>query len=250
MIHAERPNIRRLRGLPNIAWLTTRQLGKLADELTVTTFDKHVTIFDDKLPTLLSFILISGIARITCTNRKGTRSVVIILGPGIVPGFPPPTAGIRYNFRCEAVTECEVGTLKLESLIAISLGVKSADFQRMALGYFGRWDLVRLRCANFMGCALDERLALTLLELAEHFGTRDGLGTRLNLVTRHKDLADLVGGSRPRITEQLLDFRRKHFVTLRNRRLVIREDRLGTFLNGARNGKLSNGKPARKATSE
>jgi hypothetical protein len=31
-----------------------------------------------------------------------------------------------------------------------------------------------------------KRLALTLLELAKNYGTREGAGTRLNLVTRHK----------------------------------------------------------------
>jgi hypothetical protein len=106
--------------------------------------------------------------------------------------------------------------------------------------------LVRLRCANFMGCSLEERLALTLLELAENFGTRDNAGTRLNLVTRHKDLAELVGGSRPRITEQLMDFKRKHFVTLQNRRLVIREDRLGLFLKEPHNSKAAIGKGSKK----
>jgi hypothetical protein len=30
----------------------------------------------------------------------------------------------------------------------------------MAVSYFGRWDLVQLRCANFMSFMLEERLAL------------------------------------------------------------------------------------------
>jgi hypothetical protein len=42
--------------------------------------------------------------------------------PGMIPGFPPPVAGISYNFRCEAVTECQVGTVDLEKFIEISLG--------------------------------------------------------------------------------------------------------------------------------
>ena len=39
----------------------------------------------------------------------------------------------------------------------------------MALSYLGRWDLVQLRCANFMSCTLEERIALILLELSENF---------------------------------------------------------------------------------
>ena len=31
-----------------------------------------------------------------------------------IPGFPP-VSGSRYNFRCEAVTACEIGAEDLES---------------------------------------------------------------------------------------------------------------------------------------
>jgi hypothetical protein len=46
--------------------------------------------------------------------------------------------------------------------VEISLGIASDDFKRMALSYLGRWDLVQLRCANFMSCTLEERIALSL----------------------------------------------------------------------------------------
>ena len=96
--------------------------------------------------------------------------------------------------------------------IEISLGIESSDFKRMADIYLVRWDLVQLRCSNFMGCTLVERLALALLELAENFGVEDPLGLRLTVSTRHKDLAELVGASRPRVTEYLNEFERKRMI--------------------------------------
>jgi hypothetical protein len=83
-----------------------------------------------------------------------------MVAPEMIPGFPPPVPGISYNFRCEAITKCKVGTIDLKTFIEISLGISSEDFKRMAAIYLGRWDLVQLRCANFMSCTLEERLAL------------------------------------------------------------------------------------------
>jgi hypothetical protein len=60
----------------------------------------------------------------------------------------------------------------------------SADFKRMAASYAGRWDLVQLRCSNFMVCTLEERVALILLELSENFGVRDRRGVRLTVPAR------------------------------------------------------------------
>jgi CRP/FNR family transcriptional regulator, cyclic AMP receptor protein len=221
---------RRLRGLKNISWLTARQLERLSDALTVSTVEKRAIIFDEKHSPDSAYILLTGVARITCRNRKGQRTLVIVVAPGMIPGFPPPVAGISYNFRCEAVTVCRVGTIDLESFVEISLGIASADFKRMAESYLGRWDLVQLRCANFMSCTLEERLALILLELSENFGIPDPKGIRLTLPTRHRDLAELVGASRPRITEHLITFERKRLITRNSRQLVINRDRLEGFL--------------------
>jgi CRP/FNR family transcriptional regulator len=221
---------RKLRGLKNISWLTARQLDQLYSALTVSVIEKRAIIFDEKHSPDSAYILLAGAARITCRNRKGQRTLVIMVAPGMVPEFPPPVPGISYNFRCEALTICRIGTIGLEALVEISLGVASDDFKRMALSYLGRWDLVQLRCANFMSCSLEERLALILLELSENFGIPDPKGVRLTLPTRHRDLAELVGASRPRITEHLIMFEQKHLISRNSRQLVVNRDRLETFL--------------------
>jgi hypothetical protein len=106
--------------------------------------------------------------------------------------LPPPVSGIRYSFRCEAVTDWQIGAVVLDTFIEIALGIASADFKRMAASYSGRWDLVQLRCANFTSCTLEERVALILLEPSGNFRIRDGQGVRLIVPARHKDIAELV----------------------------------------------------------
>jgi CRP-like cAMP-binding protein len=223
-------DIRNLRGLKNISWLSSRQLNRLAAALSMNEVEKREIIIDDKHSPETAYILLSGVARITCRNRKGDRTLVIVVAPGMIPGFPPPVPGISYNFRCEAITHCQVGTVDLGAFIEISLGIGSEEFKRMAVSYLGRWDLVQLRCANFMSCTLEERLALILLELSENFGVKDQYGTRLTMPARHKDLADLVGASRPRVTEFLIQFERDHLIVRDGRHLIVRRDRLESFL--------------------
>jgi CRP-like cAMP-binding protein len=222
--------LRRLRGLKNISWLTSRQLNRLVDALSLNRVEKRDIIFDEKHSPESAYLLLSGVARITCRNRKGDRILVIMVAPGMIPGFPPPVSGIRYNFRCEAVTDCQIGVVGLETFIEIALGIASADFKHMAASYSGRWDLVQLRCANFMSCTLEERVALILLELSENFGVADGQGVRLSIPARHKDIAELVGASRPRVTEFLSGFERKRLIVHKDRQLIVRRDRLEAFL--------------------
>ncbi len=222
--------IRSLQGLKNISWLTAHRLEKLSNALTVSTMEKRAIIFDEKYSPEFAYILLRGVARITCRNRKGQRTLVTMVPPGMIPRFQPPVPGISYNFRCEAVTPCQTGTIDLETFVEISLGVASTDFKRLAASYMGRWDLVQLRCANFMSCTLEERLALILLELSENFGVPDGKAVRLTFPARHRDLAELVGATRPRITEYLSLLERKHLISRDKRQLIVYRDQLQRFL--------------------
>lgn len=221
---------RSLRALKNISWLNKHQIHRLAGALTLHRLDKGSTIFDERDSADSAYILLSGIARISCRNRKGERIMVIMVAPGMIPGFPLAVPGIKYNFRCEAVTACQIGTVDFKAFIEISLGIASTDFKRMASNYLVRWDLVQLRCSNFMGCTLVERLALALLELAENFAIDDPSGLRLTVSPRHKDLAELVGASRPRVTEYLNEFERRRMIVWRDRQLIVKRDRLVNFL--------------------
>ena len=133
-----------------------------------------------------------------------------MVAPGMIR-LPTASPGISSDFRCEAVT-CYAGSgrSELEALVEISLGIASVDFKLMAESYLGHSDDLQLRCANFMSCSLGGRLALILLELSENFGVADPKGVRLTVPARHRDIAELVGASRPRITEQLISFEKKH----------------------------------------
>jgi len=117
MTNERAAGIRRLRGLKNISWLSARQLNRLAAALTVTTADKREIIINEKHSPESAYVLLTGVARITCRNRKGDRALVIMVAPGMIPGVPPAITGIRYNFRCEAVTDCQIGTVTLATFI-------------------------------------------------------------------------------------------------------------------------------------
>jgi len=228
---ARAPRVRSLKALPSISWLTARQLEKLAGALTVTRHEKRSTIFSDKSFSESAHILLAGVARITCDNRKGQRTMVLMVAPGLIPAFPKAVAGITYNFRCEAVTSCQIGTIGLNDFVKISVGIGSAAFKLLAASFLGRWDRVPLRCSNLIGCTLEERLALVLLDLSENFGVpslRGGM--RLTAPVRHGDLAELVGASRPRVTEHLVQFTQKHLISRQNGRLLVYPEGLKDFI--------------------
>lgn len=66
--------IRKLRGLKNLSWLSAHQRARLAAALVVSKVEKRGVIITEKSPTEAEYVPLSGIARITCRNRKGDRA--------------------------------------------------------------------------------------------------------------------------------------------------------------------------------
>jgi CRP/FNR family transcriptional regulator len=222
--------IKGFRELKNISWFTADQLNRLADALSIDQVGKHGIIFDENSSSESAYVLLTGVARITCRNHKGDRTPVLMLAPGLIPAVPATVSGIRYHFRCEAISACQIGTVALATFIEIALGIDVPDFKRMTVCYSGPWDLVQLRSSNFMGFTLEERVALILLELVEDFGVPHGLGVRLAIPVKQKDLAELLAASRPRVTECLAVLEGKHLIFREGRQLTIWRDRLENFL--------------------
>jgi hypothetical protein len=84
VLGAGNPNLQRLK---NLAWLRASQLSKLIKALSASWVDKRGIIFDERSSPDIAYILLSGVARITCRNRKGSRVQVIVLSPGMIPSF-------------------------------------------------------------------------------------------------------------------------------------------------------------------
>jgi CRP-like cAMP-binding protein len=82
-----------------------------------------------------------------------------------------------------------------------------------------------------MSCTLEERVALILLELSGNFGVKEKRGTRLTIPARHKDLADLVGASRPRVTEFLSQFENDDLIVRDKGQFIVCRERLENFLS-------------------
>ena len=73
----------------------------------------------------------------------------------------------------------------------------------------------------FLGLDLRARLLSTLVQLCANFGVMESRGTLLRVSLSHKDLADLVGASRPRVTEHLAELEREHLLIRQGRQFIV-----------------------------
>ena len=177
------------------------------------------------------YVLLSGVAKLTFLNAS-ERILVSLVGPGEIFGVSSLLTVAKRPFRCDAFSDCLVGVTSPEAFVDSALGVRLEDLSRVLDVTVGRWWAMLLRYTNFLGLALRERLAGALLELGAKFGAQDARGQLLTLKLTHSDLAELVGASRQRITEQLSEFERTGVIIRDGRRLIIVTSELLALVHG------------------
>lgn len=210
----------RLSRLKTLSWLSTSELGMLAGALALTDYKRSQIMLREAALASDAHILLRGIARITCQNARGERVTIALLPPGPIPEFPFEPMG-RLDFRCEAYNDCRVGSLGWNDFNGITMHSSESAFQRFHQNDLQQWYRLLMRSSSFLNLGLRERITITLLELASDFGIKESRGSLLRASFSHQDIADLVGASRPRVTEHLAQLEREHLVIRQGRQLIV-----------------------------
>lgn len=215
----------RLSRLKALSWLSQSELVLLVAALVVTNHKRHSVILREPQLARDAHILLTGVARITCRNARNERVTVAMLAPGPIPEFP--TLPLSFSeFQCEAYNDCRVGSLSWDDFDGITANGSESAFKQFHRNDLKQWYRLLLRSSSFLNLSLHERIAIALLELCADFGIEDSRGTLLRVSFSHKDIANLVGASRPRVTEHLARLEQEQFVVRQGRQMVVQVAKL------------------------
>ncbi len=106
------------------------------------------------------YVLLSGVARLTCLNIRKERILVTLIAPGVIPDLPFLVPKIDCRFQCDAFTDCRVGKIRSQDFMRVVLGAKSADFRKLSAKIVAHWSQLLMRCSNLFRFRLHERLAI------------------------------------------------------------------------------------------
>jgi CRP-like cAMP-binding protein len=215
----------KLSRLKALSWLSNSELRVLAGALAIANFKRSQVILGEAALASEAHILLKGIARITGQNARSERVTIALLAPGPIPEFPSLSLS-RFHFRCEAYNDCRVGSLAWNDFDGITAQSAESASRKFHENDLQQWYRLLLRSSGFLSLDLHERIAITLLELSSDFGIKESRGTLLSASVSHQDIAELVGATRPRVTEHLAQLEREHLVIRQGRQLIVCVDKI------------------------
>ncbi|HXR36233.1 MAG TPA: Crp/Fnr family transcriptional regulator [Candidatus Binataceae bacterium] len=219
----------RLGRLQIFSWLTPAELKVLGTSLAMSNYKRGEVIFGESTFVNGAHVLLAGIARLTCLNANNQRVTVDLIPPGPIPELPYPPMR-QLDFRYEAYRNCTVGTLDWKGFDTITLHGRETALRKFHQNDLKHWYRLMRRTSGLLKLDLHQRVAITMLDLCEDFGIEDSRGMLLAVPFSHKDIASIVGASRPRVTEHLDQMERDELLSRQGRQFIVSAAKLSSSL--------------------
>ena len=172
------------------------------------TFEKGAPIFVKGPTDGLLACLLAGYVKIYCAVGDGRRTLVRLAGPGESIGYPDriDSKGRRARlFEAQSASKCEVGFISREHVARLLRGLDSNTLVEILQALNTFWSQNLSWSAKLLNLPFAERLKAVFSDLAQRAGIKDARGITLIPELAHKDLAEMIGCSRPMVSRLLAE---------------------------------------------
>ncbi|QTH60063.1 Crp/Fnr family transcriptional regulator [Corynebacterium hindlerae] len=195
-------------------------VNSLIRDLESVRFPRGTTIFEEGEPGDRLYIITAGKVKLARHANDGRENLLTVMGPSDMFGelsiFDP---GPRTS-SAVCVTEVQAATMNSEMLR--SWIAQYPEISEQLLRVLAR----RLRrtnasLADLIFTDVPGRVAKTLLQLANRFGTQEGNALRVNHDLTQEEIAQLVGASRETVNKALATFAQRGWIRLEGKSVLI-----------------------------
>lgn len=192
----------------------------LISQMQTESFPRSTTIFDEGEPGDTLYIIIEGKVKLARHAPDGRENLLSVMGPSDMFGelsiFDP---GPRTS-SAVCVTEVEAATMDSE-MLRTWINDHPEISQQLLRVLARRLRRTNASLADLIFTDVPGRVAKTLLQLANRFGTQEGSGLRVNHDLTQEEIAQLVGASRETVNKALATFAQRGWIRLEGKSVVI-----------------------------
>ena len=192
----------------------------LISQMQTESFPRGTTIFDEGEPGDTLYIIIEGKVKLARHAPDGRENLLSVMGPSDMFGelsiFDP---GPRTS-SAVCVTEVNAATMDSE-MLRTWINDHPEISQQLLRVLARRLRRTNASLADLIFTDVPGRVAKTLLQLANRFGTHEGGALRVNHDLTQEEIAQLVGASRETVNKALATFAQRGWIRLEGKSVVI-----------------------------
>jgi len=217
------PDFNELAGIPLFQGLPPERLERLNETLHKKTVPAGTNMITAEQPGEVVYVLLEGTVKILIEQLDGREVILAFLGAGDTVGEMSLVDSSGRSANVMTMEKCTF--LWMDKKTFSDLLKNVPEFAQNLVKLLAS----RLRMANEQIQSLSSldvagRLARQLLAFSERYGLEEEEGTRIPLRLTQTDLAELVGASRERVNQVMVDFRQKGFLAVDSTHRILVHD--------------------------
>jgi CRP-like cAMP-binding protein len=226
-------------GFPLFARFAAEDLQGLLSASRTIRLPKNAQVFAQGADAQSFFVLLQGYVRATKTTADGEEIVVRYVSPGEMFGVAAAIGLDHYPATAAAVVDAVV--LSWPSAQWQTLAAKYPELATNALRTVGtRLQDAHMRVIELTSEEVEQRIARTLLRLAEQAGRTVDAGIEIEFPLRRQDVAQLTGTTLHSASRVLSSWEQKRLVSSDHQRILLRDSRaLSLIAEGSAAGSAS-----------
>ncbi|HVX29843.1 MAG TPA: Crp/Fnr family transcriptional regulator [Nitrolancea sp.] len=205
-----------LREISIFAGLEPDALATLAASLRLRTARPNTNLIEIEQPGDRVYFIVSGTVKVFVDHADGSEVILALLGPGEMVGEMSLVDNLK---RSANVTTLESSTLVWmdRTTFGRQLHQLPALMGNMVTMLSRRLRLANTRLQADATLDVEGRVALQLLSLAQELGEATEQGIRIPIRLSQSDLAALVGASRVRVNQIIVEYKRSGIIDIDGR---------------------------------
>ena len=209
-----------LKNLPLFGELEDGDMREIWEQVHTRTYKKGNIILFEEDPGDSLFIINEGKVKITRLSEEGKEVILSILGEGEFFGEMSLLDGESRSANVIALSDSEVFILKRQDFLEIIH--KNPQIAITLLEELARRIRKSDQQIEFLSLSdAENRVALTLLRLAEESGTFKMGQVTIDELPMQQDMANMSGTSRETISRMLSEFKDKEYIDRKGKKLII-----------------------------
>ena len=200
--------------VPLFEGLTSGQLEKVASSLRPMSFPAHRDIMMTEQPGEAVYIILSGTLKVHVEQADGRDVILALLGPGQTVGEMSIVDEVGRSASVLTLEDTKLLWMDRASFLACVTTIPRLSLNLMRV-FSRRLRLANIQIASLATLDVYGRVARQILALADEYGKEapEG-GVYVPLSLTQSDLADIVGASRVRVNQVLIDYRQRGYISV------------------------------------
>lgn len=204
------------------ACLSARELDHYLGAKSCLNLEKREVLFKEGDNADAVFCVQTGKFKISREVVDGKRQIMDVLGPGAVLGYHSLLSGKSFSFSAEAMEPAKVCRISRDQFL--SLVHNDPKFTREILDRLSHdFEHTALKACSLGQKNVRERMAETLLLLAQHHGKKMGDKVRIDVPMSREEIAQMAGTVLETAVRFLTEFKNDGFIELQGKEIFVRD---------------------------